>query len=294
MMEIYRLIWSIWLKLWYKYMKSHTNIYKFKSYKRYLTAVEEELSIHQRGFRSRLSEALGVQNAYISKVLNQAKFDFTLEQTMKVAQFLELKEDDKTYLVWLVEWNRAGTKELKEFCAGHIERAQNQYLDIKNRVGEAKVISEAHQNRFYSHWLYMAAHVISSVPSYNSIEKMAAALRVEPSILREIFVFLTECGLVVPKGNAYTVGETVIHLQKNSPHTAKNQTNWRLKAIDDIADPNSTGIHYSSLSSLSHSDWDQMRHDLTEVIQKYVELIRPSAEETVCCFNLDFFKIVKS
>jgi len=274
-------------------MKSLINIYKHKDYKRYLSAVENDLSLHQRGFRSRLSEALDVQNAYVSKVMNQSEFNFTLEQTMKLANFLGLKEDESTYLVWLVEWERAGTKELKEFCAKHIHRAQTEHLDIKNRVGVTKIISQEHLGQYCSHWLYPAAHLLTSFPAYNSLEKMAEVLLVDPKLLREILVFLVECGLVNAKGDAFTVGPNQIHIEKKTPDAAKYHSNLRLKAIDNISDLHSKGLHYSTISSLSQKDYDKLIEELTEVILKYVETVKDSKDETVCCFNLDLFKIVK-
>ena len=73
-------------------MKSLTIVYRYKDYKKYLFDVEKDISTHERGFRSRLSEALDVQNAFVSKVLNQPKVHFTLEQIMKLADFLELNK----------------------------------------------------------------------------------------------------------------------------------------------------------------------------------------------------------
>lgn len=274
-------------------MKSLVNIYKYKDYKKYLIAVEMDLSSHQRGFRSRLSEALGVQNAYVSKVMNQSKFDFTLEQTMRLASFLELKEDENTYLVWLVEWSRAGTRELKDFCSAKIEKAQTEHLEIKNRVGETKTVSEEHLSKYCSHWYYPAAYMLSSIPAYTSLEKMSEALRTDPKVLREVLVFLVECGLVVAKDDHFSIGPNQVHISKKSPNATKYQTNVKLKSIDDLSDPHSTGIHYSTISSLSEKDFEKIRHDFTEVIQKYVEVVRESKEETIGCFNLDFFKMIR-
>lgn len=275
-------------------MKSLTIVYRFKDYKKYILAVEEDISRHEKGFRSRVSEALGIQNAFVSKVMNQPKVHFTPEQIMNLADFLELNPEESAYLLWLAEWARAGTKKLQDFFAGLIEQAQTKHLDIKNRVGEIKTLSAADQNRFYSHWLYVAAHVMTSIPQFTRLEKMAEALRVDSKTLRDILVFLVECDLVKTKNDEFIVGTTQIHLAKNSPNIAKHHTNWRLKAIDDSANPGSDGIHYSTVSSLSQKDYEKLRHDLTEVIQNYVDVIRPSTEETACCFNLDFFKLIHS
>ncbi len=274
-------------------MKSLVVIYRFKDYKTYLSAVEEEFNRFDRGFRSRLAEALGVQNAFVSKVLNQPKVHFSIEQAMSATQALELDKDESAYLIWLVESARAGTKELKEFFLNLIELAQNRYLNIKNRVGSASAPSEQDQNRFYSHWLYGAAHVMSSIPQFTSIAKMAEALRVDQKALREVLIFLSQIGLVTAKDDLFLIGPTQLHLSKSSPHISKHHTNWRLKAIDDVSDPASGGIHYSTVSSLSHKDVEKLKHDLTEVIQDYVEVIKASPEETACCFNLDFFRLIK-
>lgn len=250
--------------------------------------------MHERGFRSRMSEALGIQNAFVSKVLNQPKVHFTLEQVMKLSEFLELDSEESAYFLWLAQYSRAGTKKLQDFFMNLIEQAQTRHLDIKNRVGENRTLSEADQNRFYSHWIYGAAHVMTSIPQFQQLEKMAEALQVDQKMLREVLIFLVECGLVKTQNEKFVVGTTQLHLTKNSPNIAKHHTNWRLKGIDDSSKPNSEGIHYSTVSSLSQKDFEKLRHDLTEVIQNYVDVIRPSKEETACCFTLDFFKLVKN
>jgi uncharacterized protein (TIGR02147 family) len=274
-------------------LKTLVNIYKFTDYKKFVLEVEKEFSRFDRGFRSRLAEGLGVQNAFVSKVLNQAKVHFTLEQTMSVGQTMELTEQEITYLVWLVEWVRAGTKDLKNFFWKHIQTAQDVTLDIKNRVGQAVTLSESDQNRFYSHWMYGAAHILSSIPTHTTVDAMAEALGLEAKRMQDVLFFLCQTGLVVSKKDRFEIGPTQLHLSKASPNIIKHHTNWRLKAIDDVADPKNTGIHYSTISSLSEKDAEKLRHDLTEVIQKYVETIRQSPEETAYCFNLDFFSVMR-
>lgn len=274
-------------------MKTLIIIYRYTDYKKYLSAVEKDVSLHERGFRSRLSEALGIQNAFVSKVLNQPKVHFTLEQVMKLAEFLELDSEESAYFLWMAQLARAGTKKLQDFFLNLIQQAQDRHLDIKNRVGENRVLSEADQNRFYSHWIYGAAHVLSSIPKFQYLNTMADALQIDQKILREILIFLVECGLVKTQGEKFIVGTTQLHLTKNSPNIAKHHTNWRLKGIDDSSKPDSQGVHYSTVSSLSQKDFEKLRHDLTKVIQDYVDVIRPSKEETACCFTMDFFKIIR-
>jgi uncharacterized protein (TIGR02147 family) len=274
-------------------LKTLVNIYKFTDYKNFLLAIEEEFSRFDRGFRSRLAEGLGVQSAFVSKVLNQSKVHFTLEQAMGIGHTVELTAKENTYLIWLVEWARAGTKDLKAFFWNHIDAARAENLDIKNRVGEATALSDEDQNRFYSHWVYGAAHVLSSIPAYTTVDAMAESLGLDPKLMHDVLFFLCQAGLVVSKKDRFEIGPTQLHLAKTSANIIKHHTNWRLKAIDDASNPKNTGIHYSTISSLSYKDAEKLRHELTEVIQRYVETIRPSPEETAYCFNLDFFSVMR-
>jgi len=275
------------------YMKTLITIYRYNDYKKYLENVEEEFNRYDRGFRARLAEALGVQSAFVSKVFNQDKVHFTLEQTMSIAKALELDREAGSYLIWLVEWARAGTKDLKTFFIELIEAAQTRHLNIKNRVGESVTLSEQDQSRFYSHWLYVAAHIVTTIPQYTSLNKMAEALKVDTQMLRDVLVFLSQTGLIIAKDEKFYIGPTQFHLPKTSPNVVKHHTNLRLKALDDAADTRSDGIHYSTVSSLSVKDAEKLRHDLTQTIQDYVEVVRQSPEETAVCFNLDFFKLIR-
>jgi uncharacterized protein (TIGR02147 family) len=274
-------------------LKTLVNIYKFTDYKAFLLAVEEEFSRFDRGFRSRLAEGLGVQSAFVSKVLNQSKVHFTLEQAMGIGHTVELTPKENTYLIWLVEWARAGTKDLRAFFWNHIDAARAEHIDIKNRVGKTTALSNEDQTRFYSHWMYGAAHVLSSIPAYTTVEAMAEALGLDPKLMQDVVFFLCQAGLVVAKKDRFEIGPTQLHLAKTSANIIKHHTNWRLKAIEDASNPKTTGIHYSTISSLSHKDAEKLRHELTEVIQRYVETIRPSPEETAYCFNLDFFSVIR-
>lgn len=272
-------------------MKTLIIIYKFKDYKKYLLDVEEEFNRFERGFRSRLAQELGIQNAFISKILNSEKVHFSLEQAIKLAGILELDTHEKTYFLWLVEYSRSGTTELKLFFKKLLEEAQATHLNIRNRVGPTASLSDLDQSKFYSYWAYVAVHILTSIPKYTQVENIARFLRLEIHEIKEILFFLVQTGLVLNKGDRFVIGPTQIHLPKESPHIIQHHMNWRLKAIDNSGDPTKIGLHYSTVSSLSEKDFEVLHHELLEVIQNYVGKVRKSPEETACCFNLDFFKL---
>ena len=75
--------------------------FEFTDYKAFMKQVEEARSSVQRGFRSKLAVELGVQNAYVSKVLN-GDAHFSLEQGIRLCDFLGLEGDERQFLIWLI------------------------------------------------------------------------------------------------------------------------------------------------------------------------------------------------
>ncbi|MGZ3744028.1 MAG: TIGR02147 family protein [Pseudobdellovibrionaceae bacterium] len=267
-------------------------IFEFTDYKLFLASIEEERASFQRGFRSRVAEVLGCQNAYISQILN-THANFSLEQAIKIAEFLQLDEIETRYFLLLIELARAGTSALKEFFSKDIEVLRAKHLNIKERVPNAKNLTPENQSLYYSSWLYPTIHMLVTIPNYRTIPKIAAALRVEDHIISEVIWFLITSGLVVETKGHLMPGPTQIHLSKDSSHIRQHHSNWRIAAIQSLTTKNDSNIHYSTVSSLSYDDAEKLKTKLVKVIQEYVEIIQPSKEETLYNFNLDFYSLLK-
>lgn len=268
------------------------NIFDFLDYKKFLNSLEEERSSYQRGFRSRIAEFLDCQNAYVSHVLN-THANFSLEQALKIAEFLKLNEVQSRFFVLLVEFERASTKELKELFKRDIQVYRDRYLDLKDKALHAKAISKEDQYIYYSNWIYPTVHMLVTIPDYRTTEKIVSALRVDETIIKEVILFLIACGLVSEKKGELAPGVTQIHLAKDSPHISQHHTNWRLAAIDSLLSNDKSAIHYSTVSSLSYEDADKLKLKLVKVIEDYIAVIAPSKEETLYNFNLDFYQLIK-
>src|SRR5437763_542470 len=132
------------------------NIFSYFDYKAYLHAVEHQ-GIY-KGIRSRIAEAADCQNAFVSQVLN-GEVNFSLEQAMKIAVFLGLNEDEHQYLLWMLEYKRAGTQELKKYFHNLMEGLREKNLEIKERVQIPQVLTAEAQATYYSSWIYSAIHV---------------------------------------------------------------------------------------------------------------------------------------
>lgn len=266
------------------------NVFEFDDYKAYLLHLEQAKSTFVRGYRTRLAEAIGCNNTFISQVLNTSA-NFSLEQGLAVSRYLSLKPDEESYFLTLIEYARAGTADLKDFFANILREKKEKFLNIKDRVRHEVHLNVEAQAVYYSQWYYAAVHMLVTIPEFRNPQKIAKHLRLSPALIQKTISFLVSQNLVVEKNNELQPGPSYLHLEKNSPFIARHHSNWRLAAMDALTRDNSHDIHYSTVSTLSKKDCDHLRAHFTQVIQDYVKTVSHSKEEAMWVFNLDFFNL---
>ncbi len=267
------------------------SIFSFYDYKSYLVSVEQS-GVH-KGFRSRITECIDSQNAFVSQVLNGA-VNFSLEQGLKIAEFLRLEEDEHQYFLLMIEYKRAGTVGLKEYFRKLLDSLREKNLIIKERVQIPQVLPVERQAQYYSSWIYAAVHIATMVPRLNSIEKIAQGLNLSNDKVSQAINFLLENGLVEKDGQSLKSGRVQIHLGRDSNNINKHHSNWRIESLKSLDNPNRNDLHYSGVSSLSKDDVEKIKSLFVDMIENYVRLIEKSPEEELYAFNLDFFRMLKN
>ncbi len=268
------------------------SVLEFDDYKEFLKEVEKARSELQRGFRTRVAEAAQCQSAFVSQVLNTGAH-FSLEQGFKIARFLNLDQEESQFFILLLEQNRAGTKELREFFSEQLDSLREKLLNISKRVAVKTVLSDEVKATFYSRWYYSAIHVLPSIKKYQTVEDIASILELPKSIVQSAVLFLVTHGLLEEKKGVLNIGPYQLHLSKESPHIFNHHANWRLKALQSFEDSNKD-VHYSAVSTLSTEDVEKLKLRMVDFIQEYVKSISGSAPEEKCyAFTLDFFHVTK-
>ncbi len=268
------------------------NIFEFSNYKTFLKAIETHRKAYERGFRSRLADFLGCKSGYISHVLN-GDANFSLEQSLKVAKFLNLKSKEQKYLLLLVEFARAGDHELKAHFENELRILKEEYLNIKEHVGNSHILDEANQSIYYSSWYYLAVHVLSSLPEYNDAKSISNALKISEDVVGRVLLFLINAHIITDTKGKLKPGLTQVHLNRESSLIHQHHTNWRISAIQSLMNDNKTDLHYSTVSTLSEKDAEALRADMVKLIEHYVATVKPSKEEVMYGFNLDFYSLIK-
>jgi uncharacterized protein (TIGR02147 family) len=268
------------------------SIFEFDDYKAFLIACEEQRASFQRGFRTRLATELGCQNTYVTHVLNN-NANFSLEQGMRVANFLGLEVSEKKYFLLLIEFYRAGTEELKKHFQEELGILREKNLVLQKHIKEAKTLSIEAQSIYYSHWMYAAIHMLSTLKTHRTLEAMMSSLKLPDEAIKSAILFLISVGLLIEKEDKFWPGPTNLHLGKDSHQIRQHHINWRIAAIESLVQIEKNDIHYSTLSTISKVDAEKIKARLVQEIQNYTQTVQKSNEETMYGFNLDFYCLLK-
>ncbi|NUM88668.1 MAG: DUF4423 domain-containing protein [Bdellovibrionales bacterium] len=216
---------------------------------------------------------------------------FNLEQGILISRTLRHNEDESQFFLLLIQYERAGTKDLREFLLRQIQAQQAKRLLIRERVKVQPQLSMEDQLHYYSEWYYVAAHILSSIPDYQDMTSPLDGLGISPDITARVMDFLVRTGLVEKQGTRYAVGKSRVHLPGDSPLISKHHANWRIQALRSLDRNLDRDLHYTSVVSVSRNDVKRLMALLIDAIEKYNAIVAPSPEEECRCLTVDFFKI---
>ncbi|MEQ1666631.1 MAG: hypothetical protein ABL927_14800, partial [Bdellovibrionales bacterium] len=70
-----------------------------------------------------------------------------------------------------------------------------------------------------------------------------------------------------------------------------NHQNWRSQALLDAQKIRSDSIHYTSIQTLSFSDFEKLKELILKFIDNQRDIIKSSKEEQLACFTCDWFRV---
>lgn len=265
------------------------SIFEHQNYKLYLKNIFT-VEGKGRGLRSKLAKYIGCQSGYISHILN-GHVNFSLEQTLKVSEFLEHDEEQSEFFMLLVQFERAGSADLKNHFLRKIKAIILKRQQVKERIKVASNLDEKDYLIYYGHWYYSAIHIASSIPSLQTIDALSEHLSLPVPLVKSILKFLVSKGLVEEENDRYSIGKARIHVDRDSPLFVKHHTNWRIEAIKALEKEKEGGLHYSGVISLSYHDVQRIREILLGSIEASEKILVESPEETLASISLDFFEL---
>ncbi len=269
------------------------SIFQFRDIKTYLKHYISQLPKKGRGELSRIAETLKVSPTLVSHVLSGVK-TFTPEQGQSLIVYIGLIGIEADYLTFLLQFERAGSHELKTYWKAKLANLKEKSLKLSNRLVADRILTEEKRAIFYSTPLYMMIRLYTSIGEKGkSLAEIAARFELSMMKCSQMTNFLLECGLCDEKDGRYMMGPQKIHLEKDSPHLLRFQADWRMRALSRGEDLLNSELMFTAPVSLSKKDFDNLREEMISFVKKFLETVHASPAEEVACLNLDFFWVKK-
>lgn len=265
-------------------------IYEFTSYKAYLEGQIHALPKRGRGEMTRIAHALDVHTTMVTHVL-KGKLQFTLEQTLKLADHWALNELETEYLVALVQLERAGDKRAKVFCRKRVDELRSRALNLSNRLDTKNELSESDRAQFYSSWIYTYLRLLSAINEFSSEQAMAKATGLSLSSVRVALEFLVSRGLCIEQNGKIKYGPTHTYLEAASPLVVTHHLNWRRKSSERFDQLRPEDLVFTYPVAMSEKEFLVVREKLVQFIEEFKKTVTPSPSENLYCLNLDWLKM---
>ncbi len=263
-------------------------IWNYEDYKQFMKDFFKSSPGQGRGQLKRLAENINVHPTLISQIVNGQK-DFSNEQAISVAKFLELNEKETEYFFELLLFSKAGSHELKNYHKKRLKKLFQLGQAVQTRVGDAFELTEDDKLRFYSEWKYVAIWLACSVDDLKDEESIARRLNIPKREVSEVINFLLEKSLCERREDGLGMKIQKTHIPSDSPLVKNHHLNWRLKSLDFIRNVSENELAFTAPFSISHKDFAVIKNKLLEMIQEISKTVNDSDAELVACLNLDYF-----
>ncbi|HWU42338.1 MAG TPA: TIGR02147 family protein [Bdellovibrio sp.] len=265
------------------------SIFNYEDFREYIQNRIKSLPKGGRGEYQKIAKILGMHTTHISQIMNGTKC-FSPEQAFDLCEYFQMNELESNYLLALIEYERAGTKKLKNHIARKLQNLKKESAILAKRINKEAELSDEARAIFYSEWLYSGVRIATSIPSLQNKADLCKYFQITSEKLDSIIEFLLSYHLIVTslEGN-YQLGPQRTHLSAESPFAAVHHKNWRLKAIQHYEKMTAADLSFTSPLSISSADAGQVRELLIQTIKHISETVKNTDPENTYCINVDWF-----
>jgi len=264
------------------------SVYEFESYKSIMAVFLTGEG--QRGQLSRASELLRCQPSFLSRAITK-EIHITPDQAFMLTQFWQLDDNERTYFQTLVEWERASDLSYKTHLWKKIKELKKNHESLQNRTKKMDFELHEQQSLYFSSWIWSAVHFLVCISEYQTVSRISSRLGLSEDVVLYYLESLKKFGFILNNGKRWEYQRGQFHLPKHSPFASMYHQNWRLRATIDSQSPQSDGLHYTSVLTLSKVDYSRLRETFLKFISESESISKPSLAEEAVALTCDVFKI---
>jgi uncharacterized protein (TIGR02147 family) len=245
--------------------------------------VQEKLSYRK------IALHLDISSTMVSQIFKGDK-QLSLEMAFEICSFLQLENSEVDYFLLLVELQKAGSHKLKKHYHLRIKEFQNQQKTMESRIKSDLVLDQEQKEIFYSNWIYSATRMLTGLPEFQELNKIAHRLQTQEKTMIQIIEFLIKNNLCIKKNNKIQQGPAKTFIPASSPLTQRHHSNWRLLGMQKMFPVNEQNLFYTCPMSISKKVADEIRKELPTFIEQISKKVLDSDSEVVRCLNIDWFE----
>ena len=270
-------------------------IFEYNDYRLFLKNYIQNLPKRGHGEVSKMAAYLEITQPLMSQILSGDK-SLNLEQADLLAEYLQLRDDEKEYLFILVQIERSGRVSLKKYFNAKRDKLKKKSLEISSVISPEKVLTDNERSLFYSSWMMQAIRLLTSIPEYQvqTVQKITKALGLSKRQVEDVLQFLIESGLCIKKNDRIEIGAKSTHLENTSQHLIRHHTNWRLKAIQSFENPTEEERMFTGPMTISRKDYEKIQTEILKLLSGLYKTVASSDAELLVCLNIDFFQVEKN
>jgi transcriptional regulator with XRE-family HTH domain len=268
-------------------------VFEFSEYRDFVRAWVKAQPNGGRGAYRRIAEELRLSTVLVSQVFKGDRH-LSLEAAADLAEkVLGLTDLEQRYFLLLVSKERAGSAALQKHYEAQIAELRAKSKNLSQVVKQDAVLDDAAKARFHSDWIYSAIRLGVSIPTLSEADALAAALKIPAKQVHEAVEFLLEKGLIRQEGERLVLGPSTTHLEAESPYIWGRQVAWRTKGFQEMRKADPQKLFYTAPIVLSEEDLTWLRASVVKLIGEITERAKASDSETLVCFNVDLFRVLK-
>jgi uncharacterized protein (TIGR02147 family) len=195
------------------------NIFHESDYRKIIRElVEHKKTLDSKFNFQRLSEACGIQKAYLSQVLQGAR-DLSRDQLFAVNRYLELSQEEASFMELLLEYARSARADRRELLLAEIQTIQRKHLKTEKNLSVKEVaVSGDTISQYYLDPYHQLIHIALDIPRFRKEpQALAQAFSLPKARLRELLGNLERMKIIKSENGEIKVLLQNIHLPKNSP-----------------------------------------------------------------------------
>lgn len=242
-----------------------------------------------KGHQKHFASFLNCQPAFLSQVL-RSKPHLSLEQGIAATDYFQMNSAEAEYFMLALQWGRSGTQRLKNFFKSRMEAVRDANTRVDSKIGKFEKLDDLSKATFYSSWKFALIHVLLSLPAGNQMELIKNKTGLSEKEIHKVLDFLKHAGLIEKQSGKWQPTKKRIHLSPEDVLVGTHHKNFRSLTIHELEDPQRDSLHYSSAMALSSKDAEIVKSLILELLAKCEAILKPSPEETVRIFSLDFFE----